>query len=44
MRMFDAVELASEVFPRRWVRWALLALILGMVVNGNFTPAVWFVT
>ena len=41
--MIDAVEIAGDVLPRRWVRWAVLLLLAGMAVTGNYAPVVWFV-
>ncbi|WP_315094740.1 hypothetical protein [uncultured Cellulomonas sp.] len=44
MRAIDFVDLLSEVLPRRWIRGALLVVVVGVVVTGNGAPFVWYVT
>lgn len=44
MRTVDALELAGDVLPRRWVRWMVLLLLAGMLVTHNYSPLMWFVT
>lgn len=44
MRTVDALEIAGEVLPRRWVRWAALLLLVGMWVTHNYSPILWFIS
>ena len=41
--MIDAVELAGEVLPRKWVRRVVLLLLGSMALTGNYALASWFV-
>jgi hypothetical protein len=43
MRTVDAVELAGDVLPRKWVRRAVLLVLGAMMVTGDYTPINWLV-
>lgn len=40
----DAVDLAGEVLPRRWLRAFWTCLLIAMLVTGSAAPILWYAT